>query len=187
MIRAKRYRYYYSISMLFFVLVFYTSYASDHYNSDKILACIDFEPTIIICGRSLVSETRVRKAVGTWEKLGYSFADVLYKDDDDECIESEEYGVIVITKPNEDFDHKYLATTKRFAIKLDEQDYIIHSKIYISSKETKKERVLEHEIGHAIGWDHFNTKYHLMHENWNEGGHTISGINKDYYDKKCSK
>ena len=33
----------------------------------------------------------------------------------------------------------------------------------------------------------FNSSYHIMHENWGEGGRKITGLGKDIYDKRCSQ
>ena len=41
-----------------------------------------------------------------------------------------------------------------------------------------KDRVLEHEIGHALGWQHYRQRYHIMHPEWRYGGYDSYGIRK---------
>jgi hypothetical protein len=180
---TKKHNYFYTISLLVIVATLFSVYASDK-DVDKIKACVDFNPKIVVCGKSFVSQTRMHNAIRTWEKVGYSFEEIVYLDEDS-CIDYNEYGTIIISKPKDDFDYNYLAVTKRFTIKILEQDYILYSKIYIPRKELRKERVLEHEIGHALGWDHFDSTYHIMHENWGLGGNKMFGLDKNIYDKKC--
>jgi hypothetical protein len=40
----------------------------------------------------------------------------------------------------------------------------------------KRERVLEHEMAHAMGWDHLDVEGHLMHSNWQDGGWNTEGM-----------
>jgi len=47
------------------------------------------------------------------------------------------------------------------------------AKIQLSSFD---ERVLEHEIGHALGWVHVGTRGHLMHPEWAKGGWNTFGL-----------
>ena len=47
------------------------------------------------------------------------------------------------------------------------------------SYNAKKSRVLEHEIGHALGWSHYDQKFHIMHSNWMLGGMNSKGLRKN--------
>tara|TARA_B100000131_G_scaffold7812_1_gene8099 strand:- start:1361 stop:1918 length:558 start_codon:yes stop_codon:yes gene_type:complete len=178
--------FFYSLAFFVAIMLFYSAYAYDNDPSNKVRACVDFEPRVVVCGKTLVSETRMSKAIREWERLGYSFGEVEYVEKE-ACSKIDDYGVFFILEPDEDFDYNYLAITKRFTIKVLDQDYILYSKIFIPRKEVRRERILEHEMGHAFGWDHFNSSYHIMHENWAEGGRKITGLSRDVYDKKCSQ
>ncbi len=41
-----------------------------------------------------------------------------------------------------------------------------------------RETVLEHELGHALGFLHFNKINHLMNEKWTMGGWDTEGLQK---------
>ena len=55
---------------------------------------------------------------------------------------------------------------------------IVMAKIFILPKNGRKERVLEHEIGHALGWSHYSQKTHIMHPDWQYGGYDSKGLSK---------
>jgi len=48
--------------------------------------------------------------------------------------------------------------------------------IEIKPKWNTRERVVEHELGHALGWDHCNKRHHLMHSIHDLGGWDTSGL-----------
>ena len=48
------------------------------------------------------------------------------------------------------------------------------AKIYLKSN--VKERVLEHELGHALGWMHTKQSGHMMHEKLIYGGWKDTGL-----------
>jgi len=39
--------------------------------------------------------------------------------------------------------------------------------------------VIEHEMGHALGWMHYSAKFHIMHPNWLHGGYGHTGLKKE--------
>ena len=51
---------------------------------------------------------------------------------------------------------------------------ILYAKIYMRSD--VRETVLEHEIGHALGYLHYNKINHLMNEKWQQGGWDKEGL-----------
>lgn len=140
-------------------------------------------PDVRLCEGSGVSEVRLRSALRFWERLGYEFGEIIIDNGNTSaCFRGGYNGEIVILLFNSsevgDFSDKlaitqtYYHTTHRFIIK---------SKIYINRYGAQKERVLEHEIGHALGWSHFNRRYHLMHENHDVGGHDTTGLRRISY------
>ena len=86
-------------------------------------------------------------------------------------------GEILITLPEVGFESSQIASTRvsrRIA-----DNVIIKAKIFIMPRNARKTRVLEHEIGHALGWSHYNQKFHIMHENWMKGGYDSKGLRND--------
>ena len=54
---------------------------------------------------------------------------------------------------------------------------ITYAKIYMRSD--IRETVLEHELGHALGFLHYNKINHLMNEKWAQGGWDQEGLGKN--------
>ena len=117
---------------------------------------------------------RAIRAVRFWESLGYNFGGAT-TDSDPSCM-SPRYGEIIITLPESGFADKHLAATRIYTH--NKTGAIVKASIFILPVYARKERVLEHEIGHALGWSHYNQKYHIMHPSWEYGGYEKYGLKK---------
>ena len=137
----------------------------------KKIGAWEITPDIYICEKTPISMQRVNKALNYWRKLGYSFGTVY---DDVNCYDKEDFYVIKISLPDNTFVEPNLAMSRTARVKNTEE--IIAARIFIHAFAVPKERVLEHEIGHALGWQHYSQKYHIMHPNWNFGGHGDKGL-----------
>jgi len=139
-------------------------------------------PDIRLCLSSGVSEVRLRKALTYWERLGYEFGVITVEKSSYECSSGGRYGEITIllfnNSVNFDFSSHLAVTQVYYHTSL---KHIMKAQIYINSYGSKKERTLEHEIGHALGWAHYNRRYHIMHENHNFGGHDSTGLKRNAY------
>jgi hypothetical protein len=133
------------------------------------------EPSIRICRDTEVSAYRINHAISYWEKLGYKFGSVTF-DSSPTCMNSY-YGEILITLPESGFSSTQMAAT-RVSTRISD-GVIIKAKIFIMPRNAKRVRVLEHEIGHALGWSHYNQKFHIMHENWMLGGYDSKGLRNE--------
>jgi len=131
-------------------------------------------PVVRICRGAPVSETRVIKAVNYWKKLGYNFSYVIDDNSILGCARKPNWGEITISLIDNTFIEPNLAMTRVY--KNTETQTIKAATIYIKSDSATKERVLEHEIGHALGWKHHRKKYHIMHPEWQHGGHDATGL-----------
>ena len=69
-----------------------------------------------------------------------------------------------------------MAATKIYTEKL--TGNIAKAMISIYPRFGRKDRVLEHEFGHALGWAHYNKKFHIMYPNWQGGGYDHYGLRK---------
>ena len=131
-------------------------------------------PTIRVCTDSGVSVGRTIRAMGYWEKLGYTFDGVL-GDPFSMCM-NPKFGEILVTLPESGFMDTHMASTRIYSdIKTGE---IVKAKIFILPKNVHKDRVLEHEIGHALGWAHHRQRHHIMHPTWSQGGWDSYGVHK---------
>jgi hypothetical protein len=131
-------------------------------------------PTIRVCATTGVSTYRAAQAARYWESIGYVFKDIR-KDPFSTCM-NPRVGEIIVTLPEVGFADSHMASTKIYTDK--ETGVIVKAKIHILPKHARKDRVLEHELGHALGWMHYRQKFHIMHPNWHQGGYDHSGIRK---------
>jgi predicted Zn-dependent protease len=109
-----------------------------------------------------------------WEKNGYHF-DAIIPDTSPACM-NPRFGEIIITLPESGFSDTHLASTRLYVS--NKTGEIVKAKIHILPKYARKERVLEHEFGHALGWEHYSERYHIMHPLWAHGGYTSTGVRK---------
>jgi predicted Zn-dependent protease len=137
------------------------------------------KPVVKVCKVLSISKSRVSKALNYWEKLGYEFEEVIYNDESMSCAGKPLFGEIIITIPDQNFDYEKIAITRRTVNR--DLNMVMYAEIFLQEKETTKERVLEHEIGHAFGWDHTYRRYHLMNEMWERGGHDSTGVDSRRY------
>ena len=129
-------------------------------------------PNIRVCATSEVSLSRVDRAVRYWNRLGYDFG-LVRKDYLSTCM-NPRWGEIIITLPEAGFASSHMAATRLYTSNATGD--IVKAKIFILPKNARKDRVLEHELGHALGWSHYRQRYHIMHPNWHYGGYDSYGL-----------
>jgi hypothetical protein len=105
-----------------------------------------------------------------WEDLGYKFSAIW---DDFECFNVSVPGSITIDTASQEIMPGAGGSTH----------YIyddITMRIHLADIEVllKKDRVLEHELGHALGWSHTKSKGHIMNSQLNLGGWNSDGLKK---------
>ncbi len=131
-------------------------------------------PKVRVCASTKLSMYRVETAIKYWEKLGYDF-EYSYMDFAIDCM-NPRYGEIIVTLPENNFSAHHMAATRVYTS--NSNGKIVKAKIFVLPKNGRKERVLEHEIGHALGWKHYNERHHIMHPTWKDGGFNSSGLKK---------
>ena len=135
------------------------------------------KPDIIICPNAPVRPDRVKQAVDFWKKLGYTFNEITVAEPNDFSCAREIIliGEIIIDLAGQDFlMSEHLAVTKTWIRK--DTNEILKARIEIMSGWGNSERIMEHELGHALGWRDYNRIGHLMNSNWPMGGHDIKGL-----------
>lgn len=134
-------------------------------------------PTVIVCKYAPVKESQIKDAVKFWRDLGHKFLSTQYKYDPlSKCNSDTPRGYILVhlVTQNIKLDPDSLAETHFFIDNdTNEVDWAI---IYMRS--ITKDIVLEHEIGHALGYLHFNKINHLMNSKWIYGGWDTDGLER---------
>jgi hypothetical protein len=132
-------------------------------------------PTVIVCEHAPVTHSQIDKAVRFWEELKYKFFSTQYKYDPlNKCNNPAPQGYIVI--------HLITAGVKMEETTLAQTHFYVNNDtneiewaiVYLRSN--IRETVLEHELGHALGFLHFNKINHLMNEKWTQGGWDKNGL-----------
>jgi hypothetical protein len=136
-------------------------------------------PNIIICDGIKISKSRIKKAISFWEYLGYSFGEVF----EFSCpFDTQYHGAIYIMEPSGGFNFTLLANTHTaYAEFPDKRKEIIGSWIEIPNNNITKARILEHEIGHALGFQHTIERYHIMNKEFSKGGTRTAGLNSSLH------
>lgn len=137
-------------------------------------------PPIRLCTSSGVTVQRLERALSFWRKLGYEFGRIIVDENSYTCAtggRSGEITILLFTQDVIDGVHIAVTRTKRNTT----TNQIIQIQVYMNGYAAEKLLVLEHEIGHALGWNHRRDKYHLMNENWKSIGHRADGLSfRDY-------
>lgn len=133
------------------------------------------DPTVVVCEYAPVSHMQIRSATKYWKNLGYRFEAVRYKDDPTgACTTDKPWGYIVIHLVDKEakMGETALAQTSFFVDNLTGKINWASIKMRPDVRET----VLEHELGHALGFLHFNRINHLMNQKWEMGGWDSLGL-----------
>ena len=141
------------------------------------------KPDIIVCSDSRVSNLRIDRATEFWKALNHDFGTVTRVSRDNmACVTGEpDYGTIMIDIPSQNFDFSsHLGTTKTWW--RTDTGEIFKAKIEIKIGWENKPRVLEHELGHALGYKDNNTTGHLMNHEWARGGYKKKGLQREQAD-----
>jgi len=131
-------------------------------------------PDILICSSSNIKTDRVRKATRYWSNLGYDFGIIRRAPPSNfTCASGEPFmNQIIIDIPSQQFSFgEHLGTTRTWW--RTDTGQIIKAKIEILGGWENTERIIEHELGHAIGWKDNNITGHIMNKSWSRGG--VSG------------
>jgi hypothetical protein len=113
-----------------------------------------------------------------WQRLGYELEGPFMNSEIPECTGESEFswGNIVIELRGQDFPEDKLAVTRTY--RRVEDDTIAGAVIQIQNFASEKERTIEHELGHALGWQHFNRKNHMMNAIHQLGGWDTYGLRR---------
>ena len=137
-----------------------------------------FTPSVRVCSVSPLPVHEVANAAKWWQNLGYEF-DIIYSSD---CIKINKFGTVTITLDHGRlFMNNLLGSTTLYADS--ETNELYWATIELRHPYT--ERVLEHELGHALGWLHTRTKEHMMHPLHFEGGWNDDALINMRQDNEC--
>jgi hypothetical protein len=137
----------------------------------------DDPPAVIVCEDSMVSRKQIEAAMRFWEERGHRFGELYFhKDPRALCFSRRPDRYIVVrvatAEVKDDADFDILAETHFYVTY---SGNIMHwAKVFMI--ESPRELVMEHELGHALGFSHYNVAGHLMHARTTRGGWDDFGL-----------
>ena len=142
-------------------------------------------PNIRICPSAGITKQRVKTAIRFWEDLGFEFGEIITPPMGT-GICTAEIGEIAFRLPTQQ-ELANAISTSRLAVAQtmihSRTSRIVSSDIYFqTTAASQAQKIVEHEIGHALGWEHHNYKGHLMHRELAQSGWGNIGIEKRRYD-----
>ena len=138
-------------------------------------------PTVVICQHSPASRKQVETAMMWWARRGYEFNPLVSIEDDrsqEICNSPNPVGYILIRLVTQVILSELesdLGVTHFYVDNLTQD--VNFGIIYLPNHIEK--RVIEHELGHALGWMHTDEIGHLMHSKWIRGGWKDTGLKID--------
>jgi len=123
-------------------------------------------PTVEICDGAPISGTDVITAVNEWRDLGYPIVDIVTESYDSPCKTGNVGGHIII-----EFDES-VPNPRTYLMVI--EGVIAWAKIKLPGP--IKPRVIEHELGHAIGWNHNDIPGHIMNRDYERGGDSYKDL-----------
>jgi len=135
----------------------------------------DTPPDVRVCASAPVTRRRVDISLDFWRNLGYTFNKIYYNDISIYCIgDVFSYNIITIDLIDGSHQEPALATTTTWIDR--ESRVILKAKVVLKSEWANTERLLEHELGHALGWLDYSQMGHIMHHEWSLGGLNTAGV-----------
>ena len=167
--------------------------AINKFNEKPILAASweDSTPTVRVCKKTNVTRGRVDQAIRFWKSKGWKFGTVIWDDTSEWCTGATVIGSIVIL-PMDGTEHQKIMGEKLFLTKgvlgMTKRymygDLIFGARIFLKEGYEEKQKILEHEFGHALGFKHSGMNGHLMHADYSRTGWNVSGLSKSEANKK---
>ena len=134
-------------------------------------------PTVIVCEYAPITKNQIDKAVKFWKDLGYRFYNTQYKHDPlNKCLSKNPKGYIIIHMVTLGIKLEETALAQTHFYIDNNTNQIDYAIVYL--RPDVRETVLEHELGHALGFLHYNKINHLMNEKWMMGGWDKEGLRK---------
>lgn len=142
-------------------------------------------PKIIVCKNSEVTDHRIKKAISYWKRIGYKI-EYAGQESEYQCMIGGRDGMITVMTVNTSLQMgSNLAMTRTFKNSRTKEN--LKAEIYIFPHVASRPLVLEHEIGHALGWSHCNTSYHIMNREITFTGHGSRGVRYTDYIKQTGE
>jgi hypothetical protein len=124
------------------------------------------EPIVVVCPDSSVSAYRVGRAIEWWQIRDYKISHFHIDKNNSICSKGRFMEGIIFIRGEGKIDKEFYATTSRFTVGKN----MMSADILLPNKNKNMPRLLEHELGHALGFGHVERLGHMMHPIHSHGG-----------------
>ena len=121
-----------------------------------------YPPIILNCYQDTLPEIYIIEAVHYWTLKGHNFAYIEQNPPSKLCKADHIQGFIMIKKSK--LESGTLGVTQRRIF----MGNIVAANIYFGPGTYKITNVFEHELGHALGYNHVEEEGHIMHPIWDK-------------------
>ncbi len=129
----------------------------------------DQEPVVVVCPDSGLSPYRVGRAIEWWQIREYKISHFHFDKDGSICNRGRFMEGIIFIRADGEIQKEFYATTARFAI----GKTVLSADILLPNENKDMPRLLEHELGHALGLGHVEKVGHMMHPIHAQGGESF--------------
>ena len=150
---------------IFLGLVTKTKFESKNF----VLAEWEEPPIVVVCPSSGVSSYRVNRAIEWWGIRNKKILDYHFDHDNKICGIGQFVEGVIFIRGQSMPDPSLYATTARFTVGF----RILSADIHLPNKRKDMPRLLEHELGHALGFGHVDILGHIMHPVHEMGGESF--------------
>jgi hypothetical protein len=147
--------------LLAFVIGFIVGYGTKkyYYSSKFLVGKWEQDPIVVICPSSRVNVYRVMDAIDWWKDKGYNINNYHYDIDNTICSKGRFIQGVIFIRDKKEIGENILAETSRFMMIFE----IVSAEINFPDSNRYLPRLLEHELGHALGFGHVEEQGHIMH------------------------
>jgi len=147
-------------------------------------------PNIRICPDSGITRERVKEALALWEGAGYEFGNIRAHVYNGLPCEAQP-GEIAFRMPTQqelvDAIGKSQLGIAKTQIENSTREIIASDIYFQTSIASHKAKVVEHELGHALGWEHHDRRYHIMNQDLTESGFLVIGMERSRYEQRVNE
>jgi len=134
--------------------------------SSFVIAEWDQEPIVVVCPDSTLAPFRMGRAIEWWQIREYKISHFHYDKDNSICNKGRFMEGIIFIRAKGEINPEFYATTARFTV----GKRLLSADIHLPNSNSNMDRLLEHELGHALGLGHVSEDGHMMHPIHSQGG-----------------
>ena len=124
-----------------------------------------YPPIVVDCTFGALKKERIASAINYWDELDHKVGFVEINPSSKVCSNDSINGFIIIK--NAELHWPVLGNTTRYGNSIGKID---SATIELNVGDANLPRLLEHELGHAFGYRHFDIEGHIMHSDYGLAG-----------------